>query len=248
MSVEPAKSQLMSVSRRHTTPGLPQLSFLNRDVQKESRLKLLGVSFDSKLSYGYHIHRTAIRATQRLHFLRKAAVVLCTRGRAVVYKGFVRPLMEYSPLVWLGAAPTHLNKLDRVQLRALKIIGPTSALQTLHARRTVAAATYMYKLKFSELAPRLRCLLLPPMLPPDTLRTRRQVSRTHRHPHQLTNPLSRDSPNYLKRSFPYSTIDFWNCLPASVFPAEHPTAKHMNTFKRRVNRHITDQPWSWDVV
>ena len=185
---------LMSVSSRHTTPGLPQLSFLNRDVQKESRLKLLGVSFDSKLSYGYHIHRTAIRATQRLHFLRKAAVVLCTRGRAVVYKGFVRPLMEYSPLVWLGAAPTHLNKLDRVQLRALKIIGPTSALQTLHARRIVAAATYMYKLKYSELAPRLRCLLPPPMLPPDTLRTRRQVSRTHRHPHQLTNPPSRDSP------------------------------------------------------
>ena len=107
---------------------------------------------------------------------------------------------------------------------------------------------YMYKLKFSELAPRLRCLLPPPMLPPDTLRTRRRVSCTRRHPHQLTNPLSRDSPNYLKRSFPYSTIDFWNCLPASVFPAEHPTAKHMNTFKRRVNRHITDQPWSWDVV
>ena len=250
MSFEPAKSQLMSVSRRHTTPGLPQLSFLNtyRDVQKESRLKLLGVSFDSKLSYGYLIHRTAIRATQRLHFLRKAAVVLCTWGRVVVYKGFVRPLMECSPLVWLGAAPTHLNKLDRVQLRALKIISPTSALQTLHARRTVAAAMYMYKLTFSELAPRLRCLLLPPMLPPNTLRTRRQVSRTRRHPHQLTNPLSLDSPNYLKCSFPYSTIDFWNCLPALVFPAEHPTAKHKNTFKGRVNRHITDQPWSWDVL
>ena len=107
---------------------------------------------------------------------------------------------------------------------------------------------YMYKLKFSELAPRQRCLLPPPTLPPDTLRTRGQVSRTRRHPHQLTNPLSRDSPNYLKRSFPYSTIDFWNYLPASVFPAEHPTAKHMNTFKGRVNRHITDQPWSWDVV
>ena len=199
----------MSVSRRHTTPGLPQLSFLNRDVQKEIRLKLLGVSFDSKLSYGYHIHRTAIRATQRLHFLWKAAVVLCTRGRAVVYKGFVGPLMEYSPLAWLGVDPTHLNKLNRVQLRALKIIGPTSALRTMHARRTVAAATYMYKLKFSELAPQLRCLLPPPMLPPDTLRTRRQVSRTRRHPRQLTNPLSRDS---------------------------------------RVNRHITDQPWSWHVV
>ena len=75
----------MSVSRWHTTPGLPQLSFLNKEVQKESRLKLLGVSFDNKRSYGYHIHRTAIRETQRLHFLRKAAVVLCTRGRAVVY-------------------------------------------------------------------------------------------------------------------------------------------------------------------
>ena len=137
------------------------------------------------------------------------------------------------------AQPPHTStsSIECSSDRLIKIIGPTSALQT-HARRTVAAATYMNKLKLSELAPRLRCLLPPPMLPPDTLRTRRQVSRTRRHPHQLTNPLSRDSPNYLKRSFPYSTIDFWNCLHASVFPAEHPTAKHMNTFKRRVNRHM----------
>ena len=31
--------------------------------------------------------------------------------------------MEVLSLAWLGAAPTHLNKLDAVQSRAIKIIG-----------------------------------------------------------------------------------------------------------------------------
>ena len=217
MSFEPAKSQLMSVSRRHTTPGLPQLSFLNRDVQKESRLKLLGVSFDSKLIW--------IPYPSNSHTRNPTPPFPPVGSGGTVYSGSCRCLQgvcqtsdgaQSTCVAWRGPH-THLNKLDRVQLRALKIIGSTSALQTLHARRTVAAATYMYKLKFSELAPRLRCLLPPPMLPPDTLRTRRQVSRARHHPHLLTNPLSLDSPNYLKCSFPYSKIDFW-CSLQSIPP------------------------------
>ena len=42
----------------------------------------------------------------------------------MAYMGFVRPLMEYCPLVWSGAALSHLARFDREQNRALSLIGP----------------------------------------------------------------------------------------------------------------------------
>ena len=197
--------------------------------------------------FGQHLHRTSVHAHQRLHFLRKAASVLDSRGGARVYKGFDRPLMEYSPLVWLGAVPTQLAKLNSVQARALCIIGKTTALQTLHARRTVAATAYLFKLRYTTPAARLHSMLPSPHTPPNVVRTRGQERIACQNPWQLCHQLQRNCPNYLKRSFPYSNINFWNSLPVTVFPDE-PAAKHLDSFKCKVNKHITDQPWSWDVI
>ena len=75
--------------------------------------------------------------------MRKAAKVLDAHGLVSIYKGFVRPVLEYSPLVWSGAAPTHLSSLDKVH-RALKIIGGETVLQSLRLRRTVSALSYLF--------------------------------------------------------------------------------------------------------
>ena len=41
------------------------------------------------------------------------------KAKHAVYRGFVRPVLEYCPLSWLGASQS-LNQLDQVQHRALK--------------------------------------------------------------------------------------------------------------------------------
>ena len=87
VAFEPKKSQQMSITRRHNPLQLPTLSFLNETIPTKDCLKLLGVTFDSKLSFGQHLHlhHTSVRAHQRLHaLLRKAASVLDSRGRATV--------------------------------------------------------------------------------------------------------------------------------------------------------------------
>ena len=50
--------------------------------------------------------------------------LLDSNGRTKLYKGFVRPVIEYGPLVWLGASDTALGQLSAVQRRALHILGP----------------------------------------------------------------------------------------------------------------------------
>ena len=176
------------------------------------------LSRENSVSFGQHLHHTSIRAHHWLHFLREAASVLDSRGRATVYKGFVRPLMDYSRLVWRGAAPTHLAKLDSVQARALRIFGKTTALQTLHARRTVAATAYLFKLRYLTPAARLRSMLPLPFTPPNVVGTRGQERTACQHPWQLRHQLQRNCPNYLKRSFPYSNINFGTLFQSLFFP------------------------------
>ena len=173
-----------------------------------SEVKLLDITFDSGLSFKTHLHNTALKANSLLGFLRKAARVLDGAGKRTVYRGFVRPVLEYAPLVWMGAASSHLRLLDRVQGRALHILGPDVLLQSLAARRLVAALSYTYKLMCLAGPPQLTSLV-PPQLPPRTC-PRTRSDHSVRHESQLQNVLPASSPDYVRRCFPYSIIDEWN--------------------------------------
>ena len=102
--------------------------------------------FDRQLSFRSHLRSIASKVNQRLHFFKKVAPLLNVAGKLCLYKGFVRPTMEYSFLTWMGASASSLKQLDRVQHWALRLIGPGVVLPHLSHRRMVGALCYMYKL------------------------------------------------------------------------------------------------------
>ena len=63
---------------------------------------------------------------------------------------------------------------------------------------------------------------------------------------QFSHQVQQNCPNYLKRSFLNSNINFWNSLPVIYFPDE-PAAKHLNSFKFNVNKHIINR-WTSVVM
>ena len=71
-----------------------------------------GVKFDCQLPYRRHLRAVAVRASQCLGLLRKASPLLDPRSHQTVYCAFLHPVMEYCPLVWMGAADCHLRRLD----------------------------------------------------------------------------------------------------------------------------------------
>ena len=228
VTFEPSKSQLMTVSRKRELPDLPPLMFMGTPVPTAENLKLLGVTFDTKLTFASHLHQISVRARQRLHFLRKVSPLLDCSGRLSVYKGFVRPVMEYGTLAWSGAADTHLNKLDLVQHHAMKIAGPATVLQSLGARRLVGALTYIFKLLCASGPSRLVSMRPPWCLPVADIRTRQQFRAAQHHKHQLLNNLQGDAPDYVRRSFPYGIICY-NLRCAYLLLRYHNTL-HRNRF------------------
>jgi len=237
---EPRKSQAMTISLHRNQWDIPPISFGTATVPESSEMKLLGVIFDSKLTFASHLRSIAVKARQRLGLLRRAAGLLDPKGRAAVYRGFVRPLMEYAPLVWMGAAPSHLSRLDRVQERAASIIGPDVQLPSLGTRRLVAGLSYLYKLQTLERPGQLKNIIPPFAVPPANPRTRAERKAAGGHRYQLSAVLPVRAPDMLRRAFPHSLISQWNALPPSLFQSQ-PTPKGLDMFKRNVNRHLMRQ-------
>ena len=240
---EPSKSQAMTISRHRVDWPIPPVDFNGLNVADVDTLKLLGVTFDRHLHFGQHLRTTAFRAARRIDFLRKAVKVLDHKGRTAAYKGFVRPMLEYCPLVWSGAADGHLRRLDKVQKRALSLLGQGTIVDSLVLRRTVSGLCFLYKLLSGPACPH-SVLCFPPPPPPigphRNPRTRRQLATAH--PFQLSLPLPVRSNDSILRAFPYGTVTAWNALPLSVLETA-PTPTQLQTFKVQVHRHLLKANW-----
>ena len=170
-----------------------------------SSKRLLGVVFDRGLIFRQHLRSVSIRANQRIGFLRRASSVLDSRSGQSVYNGFVRPRLEYCPLVWMGSDSSTLARLDLIQHRALKMIESQFWLPSLHLRRLVAACTYMYLHKLHSIRgePALKCLL-PPSAPERQAChfTRHQASTVNQHSFKLRANVTRLERDSVLRAFP----------------------------------------------
>ena len=114
-------------------------------VLKESDdLVILGVTFDSKMTFEKHLSSVSRAASQRLGILRKSWRVFPDKsllGRC--FLGFVQPVLEYCSAVWRSAADTHLKLMDRAVNGARFLTGGVFECDIAH-RRSVAILCILY--------------------------------------------------------------------------------------------------------
>ena len=146
----------------------PQLSPLTigGTVLKESGdLVILGVTFDSKMTFEKHLRSVSRAASQRLGILIKSWQVFDDRLLlGICFRGFVLPVLEYSSAVWCSiwcsAADAHLRLLDRVVSGASFLTGGVFECDLAH-RRSVAVLCMLYKIICNTLHPLYGALPVP---------------------------------------------------------------------------------------
>lgn len=208
----PEKTQAVLISRRHDAVNWNQQHILleGRRVQLQESVSILGVEFDSRLTFTRHVRKVAKDAAWKLSCIRRLAHLLDAQGIETLYKSQVRSLMEYSPLAWSSCPPSYLGLLDRIQARAQRLAQlktPDDAaliLQPLQQRRDVAGMCVMYKTHRIQL-PQLAALRLNPPVPqPHATRG------TLNSDHQVVVPYARTE-NYLRSFLPrYGRL--WNTM------------------------------------
>ena len=123
-------------------PQSPPLTIDGTVLKESDDLDILGVTFDSKLTFEKHLRSVFRSASQRLGILRKSWLVFHDKlliGRC--FWGFVLLVLEYCSAVWCSAADTHHKLLYRVVSGACCLAGGVLNCDLSH-RRSVAVLLY----------------------------------------------------------------------------------------------------------
>ena len=83
-------------------------------MKASSDLVIMGVTFDSKMTFEKHLLSVSSVTAQRLGIMRKSWQVFHDRLLLRSFWSFVLTVVEYCSAVWCSAADSHLNLLDRV--------------------------------------------------------------------------------------------------------------------------------------
>ena len=228
----------MLISRRSDLSSLPppNISLDGRRLALQDSIKILGVEYDSGLSYTSHVKQVARTAAWKLGCIRRISYLLDGPCVEALYKSQVRSLMEYSPLVWSACPPSYLDLLDKVQRRAESLIQLKTqhlhdvTLQPLQHRRNVGGLCVMYKINVMQ-TPHLSSLRLPP-----TDNSRQDTRGGHERQHQLRLPFARQE--YHLRSFLPRYGSLWNHMVRNT-SLHHATS--LQQFKSRVNTWLLNQ-------
>ena len=225
MKLNPLKSRSLIISRSRTLqPQHPVLSVDGDSIPDSSTLKLLGVIFDSKLTFETHVRSVASRVGQKIGLLRKCRRIYVDDDiiRNCFYS-FILPLFDYCSLVWGSAADTHLRLLDRA-FNQIKFLLPSLSINLAH-RRLVGSLSYLYKVFSSDTHP-FRSLL------PELHRPSR-LTRGSQSMNGVAFSVVRCRTTQFSRCFVPLACRRWNSLPDHVV-----FAGDVGTFKSRVNRFL----------
>ena len=143
---------------------MPLLRICNKTVNFQNTCTLLGVTFDSHLTWSYHIQNICNRAKSALNLMR----CICgqrwgtnKRTLLLVYRALIRSLLDYGCIAFYSASDSNLKLLDALQYKALLLITgalrgtPLSSLlaecgeKNLKARRNEMILQYLIKLDAS---------------------------------------------------------------------------------------------------
>ena len=100
--------------KRHllvTTEKSVSINIDGSNVKNKKEQKLLGIKFDSSLSFKGHMTSLCKKASQKLHALAITVSYLDLPKRKVLMKAFITSQFSYCPLIWMFHSRTLNNRI-----------------------------------------------------------------------------------------------------------------------------------------
>ncbi|KXJ82388.1 hypothetical protein RP20_CCG014064 [Aedes albopictus] len=148
MSLNVSKCSVISFSRKKSMFHF-DYALGGVKLKRESTVKDLGVLLDSKLTFKDHVAYVVAKASSQLGFLFRFAKsfkdIYCLKS---LYCSIVRPILEYSAVVW---APYYANEIQRIESVQRKFV--RFALRHLRWRNPIVLPSYVSRCQLINLEP-----------------------------------------------------------------------------------------------
>ena len=228
INADKIKVLIFGTSKRVKKVGQIQLNIDEKPIQQVPSYKYLGMTLDSSLSYKPHLATVVRTVSHKIYLLSRVRKFMSNRSALLVYKTMILPFFDYADVVYHNAGANELDKLQRLQNRALKlclgfhkredteVVHRTAKVPLLENRRRSHVYTFMYKRK--ELK--------------HNLDTPRICTRSADAPKFIL-----PTPNLecYKRSLEYSGAKAWNTLPKEL-----KLIPNYLSFKNQIHKRLMD--------
>ena len=208
---EPEKMCVMVISQKHKPFDPSGIYFNGEELSVHDDTTLVGLKIDRRMRWGPMVDKLATKARQRIGALSRVRHLLNAENLKTMYLMFIRSIMEYNSISWMGAAQSHLNKLDRIQHTAEKLCNFTA--EPLQARRDVAALAFAFKLLDGKTRGEL-VHFVPKLIEP--LRLCRKRTRHTLEGTQVASKMKSNSLDVYKRSFVCALPQIWSRIPIEI--------------------------------
>ena len=230
MDFNPSKCEFLMITNKKL--ALQFNYCINNQLIKEvQHVKYLGVTIDSRLTWREHINVLSRKANSTLAFLRRNLRPCSSYTKAKSYLCYVRPIIEYSSIIWDPYIKEDIHKLEMVQRRAARFVynnhhptdSVTNMLQSLHwltleIRRKFLKLILMYKILKSHIH-----------IPTHNF----QPVTTHTRGYQYHYLHLQCNCEAYRSSFFPSTIRLWNNLPVEIA-----TSINLNDFITKLESYL----------
>ena len=191
----------------------------------------MGLTFSSKLDQGSCIISIAKNASKKIGALIRSFKFLSPKVALYLYKSTIRPCMEYSCHVWVGApiatSSCQISCKNKYARLLLLCCFTCCFSSTLGSCQNVASLSRFYRYYFSRFPSELA------QLDPLSYSRGRSTRYCYRFPDFCVTIPKCYKDVYVNGFFP-RTARLWNSLPIECFPLTY----NLNDFKSRINRHL----------
>ena len=150
VSFNPSKTVAMHFT--NTNVQSPDLLFNNVPIQFVTNHKHLGLTLSSNGKWREHINNITQSSNKILGIMRSLKFRLKRDSLNQIYISFLRPLLEYSSVVWDNCTMSEKDRLEKNQIEAARIVtGITRSASTLDLYKEIGWLTLDNRRKYQKL-------------------------------------------------------------------------------------------------
>ena len=214
-------------------------SLQTTELERLEEIRDLGVIFDSELSFTHHCKEKISTAYSFLGIIKRNFVYLQEDAFVMLYKSLVRSHLEYANSVWNPYRHGLIKDLEKVQMRATKLVISIKHLKYNERLKKLKLPTLKYRRLRGDMIEVYKILHNKYDSDTNLSLVKQQDSKTRGHSLKLVN--IRCHYDLRKFSFSCRIVNVWNSLPEHIISAES-----TDTFKSRLDKFWSKQDLLYD--
>lgn len=192
----------------------------------------LGVLVDKTMKFSEHCDKAAKSANAALGMIKRNMVSRSSKVITRMYKALVRPKLEYCVQAWRPFLKKDINKLEKVQRRATKMIAEYRGFMYEDRLRLTGLTTLEERRNRGDMIETFKIMKGITKVDKNKFFKLNEGARTRGNDYKLSK--NRCRLDLRKNFFSNRVVNRWNGLPNNVVGADS-----VNMFKNRYDRHMT---------